>query len=83
MIKSAILFSGNVKLKVIVISDLPLINGFEEKVSSCWFHPINFTIAYFRLYTVVYQVYFILSRNAGLQFIKKHNGIGYIGMYST
>lgn len=34
MIKSAILFGGNVKLKVIVIADLPLINGFEEKVSS-------------------------------------------------
>lgn len=33
MIKSAILFSSNVNLSVIVIADIALLKGFEEKVS--------------------------------------------------
>uniref|UniRef100_A0A1B6HKJ2 UDP-D-xylose:beta-D-glucoside alpha-1,3-D-xylosyltransferase n=1 Tax=Homalodisca liturata TaxID=320908 RepID=A0A1B6HKJ2_9HEMI len=45
MIKSAILFSNNVKLQVIVIADIPLIKGFDEKLSE-WRSIVNNSFDY-------------------------------------
>ncbi|XP_054289330.1 glucoside xylosyltransferase 1-like isoform X1 [Macrosteles quadrilineatus] len=45
MIKSAILFSNNVSLRVLIFADTPLIKGFEEKLDE-WRTLVNKTYTY-------------------------------------